>query len=87
MKDSSFGYEKRKRLLLIYVSDYITTNVHCEHLFDQNFHINFDICPKKGPGPFLGKPLQTAFYQMFQEFLSFCDQVDFCQLLSTCLIN
>jgi len=87
MKDSSFGYEKRKRLLLIYVSDYITTNVHCEHLFDQNFHINFDICPKKGPRPILSKPLQTAFYQMFQEFLSFCDQVDFCQLLSACLIN
>jgi hypothetical protein len=85
MKDSSFGYEKRKRLLLISVSDYIIINVHCEHLIEQIFHIIFDICPKRGPGPFLGKPLQTAFYQMFQEFLSFCDQVDFCQLLALVL--
>jgi len=63
MKKSSFDYEKRKRLLPVSVSDYITVNVHCEHLFEQTFHINFDIRYQNGPGPFFVHLTQTAFPQ------------------------
>jgi len=65
MKKSSFDYEKRKRLLPFSMSDYITRNVYSEHLFEQTFHINFDILPKMGRRPIFGKPSQTSFYQAF----------------------
>ncbi|MDD2459171.1 MAG: hypothetical protein PHQ83_11775 [Eubacteriales bacterium] len=63
MKESSFDYEKRKRLLLVSVSDYIITNVHCEHLIEQTFHINFDIRQKSRPHCILVKVTSSAFFQ------------------------